>query len=148
MVWRVSKNKIYKNTTLCNMFLKINITENLKQCYWLVTWLYSISNIILLLRRPSKWRFEIYKSYVYSVITNDILISNYIFRSRLIMSMESPTLFFSTYPVLLNPPHPLSDTLPTDSSLFAAANLAVNDLIRAMTNKTNELLTSNFPSIY
>ena len=125
------------------MFLKIYLTENLKQCYLIVTCMYSISNIISLLRRPSKWRFEIYKSYVYSVITNYIFILNYIFRSRLIMSMDLPTPFFSTYLVLLTPPHPLSDSSTTDSSPFAAANLAVNDLIRTMTNKTNELQTSN-----
>ena len=57
--------------------------------------------------------------------------------------MDLPTPFFSTYPVLLTPPHPLSDSSPTDSSPFAEANLAVNDLIRAMKNKTNELQTSD-----
>ena len=125
------------------MFLKIDLTENPKQCYCIVTCIYSISNFISLLPRPSKWRFEIYKSYVYSVITNYIFISNYIFRSRLIMSMDLPTPFFSTYPVLLTPPHPLSDSLPTDLSPFAEANLAVNDLIRSMKNKTIELQTSD-----
>ena len=125
------------------MFLKIDFTENPKQCYCIVTCMYSISNIISLLRRPSKLRFEIYKSYVYSVITNYIFISNYYFRSRLIMSINLPNPFFSTYPVLLTPPHPLSDSSPTDSSPFAEVNLAVNDLIRAMTNKTNKLQTSD-----
>ena len=57
--------------------------------------------------------------------------------------MDLPTPFFSTYPVLLTPPHPLSDSSPTDSSPFAEANLAVNDLIRAMKHKTNELQTSD-----
>ena len=105
--------------------------------------MYSISNIISLLRRPSKSKFKIYKSHVYSVITNYIFISNYIFRSRLIMSMDLPTPFFSTYPIWLTPPHPLSDSSPTDSSPFAKANLAVNNLIRPMKNKTNELQTSD-----
>ena len=125
------------------MFLKIDFTENPKQCYFIVTCMYSISNIISLLRRPSKWRFEIYKSSVYSVIANYIFISNYIFRSRLIMSMDLPTPFFSTCPVLLTPPHPLSDSSPTNSSPFAEANLAVNDLIRAIKNRTNKLQTSD-----
>ena len=57
--------------------------------------------------------------------------------------MDLPTPFFSTYTVLLTPPHPLSDSSPTDSSPFAEANLAVNDLIRAIKNKTNELQTSD-----
>ena len=59
------------------------------------------------------------------------------------MSMDLPNPFFSTYPVLMTPPHPLSDSSPTDSSPFVEANLAVNDLIRAMINKTNELQTSD-----
>ena len=59
------------------------------------------------------------------------------------MSMDLPTPFFSTYPVLLTPPHPLLDSSPTDSSPFAETNLAVNNLIRAMKNKTNELQTSD-----
>ena len=59
------------------------------------------------------------------------------------MSMDLPTPFFSMYPVLLTPPHPLSDLSPTDSSPFSESNLAVNDLIRAMKNKTNELQTSD-----
>ena len=57
--------------------------------------------------------------------------------------MDLPTPFISTYPVLLTPPYPLSDSSPTDSSPFAETNLAVNDLIRAMKNKTNELQTSD-----
>ena len=57
--------------------------------------------------------------------------------------MDLSTPFFSKYPVLLTPPHPLSDSSPTDSSPFAEANLAVNDLIRVMKNKTNELQTSD-----
>ena len=125
------------------MFLKIDLTENPKQCYCIVTCMYSISNIISLLGRPSIWRFEIYKLYVYSVITNYIFILNYIVRSRLIMSMDLPTPFLSTYPVLLTPPHLQSDSSPTDSSPYSEANLAVIDLIRAMKNKTNELQTSN-----
>ena len=36
MVLRVPKNKIYKNTSLCDMFLKIDLTENPKQCYCIV----------------------------------------------------------------------------------------------------------------
>ena len=32
MVWRVSKNKSYENTSLCDMFLKIDFTENPIQC--------------------------------------------------------------------------------------------------------------------
>ena len=59
------------------------------------------------------------------------------------MSIDSPTPFFNTYPVLLTPPHPLSDSSPTESSTFSKANRAVNDLIRAMKNKTNKLQTSD-----
>ena len=59
------------------------------------------------------------------------------------MSIDLPTLFFTTYRVLLTPPHPLSDSSLTDSSPFAEANLAVNDLIWAMKNKTNEMQTSD-----
>ena len=60
------------------------------------------------------------------------------------MLMYLRTQFFSTYPVLLTPTHPLSDSSPTDSYPFAEANLAVNDLIRAMKIKTNQLQTNNF----
>ena len=63
------------------------------------------------------------------------------------MSMDLPTPFFRTYPVLLTPPHPLWDSSPTDSSPFAEANLAVKDLIRAMKNKSNELQTSDLAEL-
>ena len=72
-------------------------------------------------------------------MTNYIFISNYNFKSRLIMSINLQTPLFSTYPVLLTPFYPLSNSSRTDSSPFVEANLAVNNLIRAMKNKTNEL---------
>ena len=132
MVWRVFKTKYYENTLLCDMFLKINFTENPKQCFCIVICMYSICNIISLLRKPSKWEFKIYKYYVYSFITNYILILHFIFRSRLIMLMDLLTRFFSTYQLLLTFPHPLSDYSPTDVFPFAMANLALNNLIWAM----------------
>ena len=57
--------------------------------------------------------------------------------------MDLPTPFFRTYPVLLTPPHPLLNSSPTELSPFAEANLAVNDLIRSLKNKTNKLQTSD-----
>ena len=48
----------------------------------------------------------------------------------------------STYPVLLTPPHPLSESLPTDLSPFAEANQRIDKLIQAMKNKSNVLDTS------
>ena len=56
--------------------------------------------------------------------------------------MESSAIFSNTYPVLLTPPYPPLESSQTDSSPFVEANLAVNELIRAMKNKTNELQTS------
>ena len=99
MVWCVSKINNYCNNVLCNIFLKIDITVNPTQFYCIVICMYSITTIISLLRRPSKWRFEIYESYVYLVRTKYILISNDINRSRLIKLMNLPTSFFSSYPV-------------------------------------------------
>ena len=56
--------------------------------------------------------------------------------------MESSATFSNTYPVLFPPPHPPFASSQTDSSPFAEANLAVNELIRAMKIKINELQTS------
>ena len=56
--------------------------------------------------------------------------------------MASSTTFSSTYPVLSTPPHPQSDSLPTDSSPFAEADRTISELIQAMANQTNVLDTS------
>ena len=46
--------------------------------------------------------------------------------------MASSTTFSSTYPVLSTPPHPQSDSSPTDSSPFAEADRTISELIQAM----------------
>ena len=56
--------------------------------------------------------------------------------------MASSTTFSSTYPVLSTPPHPQSDSSPTDSSPFAEADRTISELIQAMANQTNVLDTS------
>ena len=56
--------------------------------------------------------------------------------------MASSTTFSSTYPVLSTPPHPQSDSSPTDSSPFAEADRSISDLIQAMATQTNVLDTS------
>ena len=125
-MWNVSKNRFYGKPK--TMVLHSD-THVFKIEYYIV---FLTSSICI---------FEIYLSYVYSVITNFILISNYIFRSCLIMSMNLPTPFFITYPVWFTLPYSLSDLLPTDLFPYAEAYLAVNDLIRAITNKATELQT-------
>ena len=56
--------------------------------------------------------------------------------------MAVSTTSFSTYQVLSTLPHPLSESLPTDLSLFAETNHRIDELIQAMKNKTNVLDTS------
>jgi hypothetical protein len=56
--------------------------------------------------------------------------------------MALSTASSSTYPVLSTPPHPQSDSLPTDSSQFAEADKEISELIQVMEQQTNALETS------
>ena len=56
--------------------------------------------------------------------------------------MALSTKFSSTYPVLSTPPHLQSDSSPTESSQFAAADKSISEMIQAMEHQTNLLETS------
>ena len=56
--------------------------------------------------------------------------------------MDSQPKSSNTFLELSTPPSPQSDSLPIDSSLFAAEDHAMYELIEAMKSKTNELETS------
>lgn len=56
--------------------------------------------------------------------------------------MASSKTSSSMYPVLSTPPHPQSDTLPTESSAFGDVDQAISEMIQAMEHQTNVLETS------
>ena len=56
--------------------------------------------------------------------------------------MASSMTSSSTYPVLSTPPHPQSESSPTDLLQFAEADQAISELIQAMSKQANALETS------